>query len=159
MPFTPFHLGLGIGLGLPLRRYLHTPTFLLANIILDLEPLLALLFGLNYPLHGYMRTFLLGIPVGLALGYIAFLLEKFIHPLYRALLLEVSNGLKMKLKSFFVADALGTGFHVLLDAPLYNDIKPFYPVVTNPLYNPSLAPEIYGLCIFAGALGIIYFIN
>ncbi|MEM2375146.1 MAG: hydrolase [Candidatus Bathyarchaeia archaeon] len=116
-----------------------------------------MLLGLNYPLHGYMHTFLFGTLVGLALGYITFLLEKFLHPLYKVLLLEASNGLKMKLKSFLIAGALGTGFHVLLDTPLYSDIKPFYPAVVNPLYNPSLILEIYGLCIFAGVFGIIYY--
>lgn len=157
MPFTPFHLSLGIGLGLPLRRYFHTPTFLLANIILDLEPFLVLFFRLDYPLHGYVHTFLLGMPVGLALGYIAFLLERFLHSLYKALLLEASNGSKMRLKHFFVAGTLGTVLHLLLDAPLYSDIKPFYPAAVNPLYNPSLAPEIYGLCALTGFLGMIYY--
>jgi len=40
-------------------------------------------------------------------------------------------------RSFIVAGALGTGLHVLLDAPLYDDIKPLYPIATNPFYTPS----------------------
>jgi len=156
MPFTPFHLGPGLGLGLPLREYLHAPTFLLASIIVDVEPFLVLFLGLRYPLHGYLHTFLLATVVGLVLGYIMFLLERMLHPLYKIFLLERTNSLS--LKSFISAGLLGTGLHILLDAPLYPDITPFYPITTNPLYNPSLTPEIYSLCIWMGAFGITYYL-
>jgi len=157
MPFTPFHLGPSLGLGLPLRRYLHVPTFLLASIIVDVEPFLVLFLGLRYPLHGYLHTFLLAIPLGLALGYTMFFLEKFLQPLYKIFLLETHKSLR--LKSFVVAGSLGTGLHVLLDAPLYADITPFYPITTNPLYEPSLTLEIYSLCVWMGAFGIIYYLG
>ena len=67
MPFTPFHLGPALGLGLPLRRYMHVPTFIVASVILDVEPFLVLQFGLNYPLHGYLHTFLASLFVGFLL--------------------------------------------------------------------------------------------
>ena len=88
MPFTPFHLGPGLGLGLPLRKYLHAPTFLLASVIVDVEPFLVLVLGLRYPLHGYVHTFLVAISIGLVLGYAMFLLENFLQPLYKIFLLE-----------------------------------------------------------------------
>jgi membrane-bound metal-dependent hydrolase YbcI (DUF457 family) len=150
MPFTPFHLGPGLGLALPLRKYLHTPTFLLASVIVDMEPSLVLFLGLRYPLHGYPHTFLLAISIGLVLGYTMFLLEKFLQPLYKTFLLETDNSLN--LKSFVVAGGLGTGLHVLLDTPLYTDITPFYPITANPFYNLSLTPEIYSLCVWMGRL-------
>jgi len=157
MPFTPFHLGPGLGLGLPLRRLIHAPTFILASIIVDIEPFLVLLLGLRYPLHGYLHSFLLAVPVGLVLGYFMFLFERFLQPLYRFFLLEADRGLS--LKSFLCAGGLGTGLHVLLDSPLYTDITPFYPVATNPIYNPSLTPGIYSLCVWMGAFGIIYYVG
>ena len=157
MPFTPFHLGPGLGLGLPLRKYLHAPTFLLASVIVDVEPLLVLFLGLRYPLHGYLHTFLLAIPIGVVLGYTMFLLENFLKPLYKMFLLETGNN-GLSLKSYVVAGGLGTGLHVLLDTPLYADITPFYPVTTNPFYHPSLTLEIYSLCVWIGAFGIIYYL-
>jgi len=157
MPFTPFHLGPGLGLGLPLRKYLHAPTFLLASVIVDMEPFLVLFLGLTYPLHGYLHAFILAISVGLVLGYAMFLLEKFLQPLYKIFLLEAGNSLS--LKSFIVAGGLGTGLHVLLDTPLYTDITPFYPITANPFYDPSLTPEIYSLCVWMGAFGIIYYLG
>ena len=157
MPFTPFHLGPGLGFGLPFRKYIHAPTFILANVIVDLEPFLVLFFGLRYPLHGYLHTFLFAILMGLAFGCVMYLLERFLHPLYKMFLFEEANSLG--LRSFIVAGALGTGIHVLLDAPLYDDIKPFYPMTANPVYNPTLTPEIYSLCIWLGAFGIVYYLG
>jgi membrane-bound metal-dependent hydrolase YbcI (DUF457 family) len=157
MPFTPFHLGPGLGLGLPLRRYLHAPTLLLASVIVDVEPFLVLFLGLRYPLHGYLHTFLFAVPIGLVLGYAMFLLERLLQPLYRIFLLETGNGLS--LRSFVVAGGLGTGLHVLLDTPLYAEITPFYPITTNPFHMPSLTLEIYALCVWMGAFGIVYYLE
>jgi membrane-bound metal-dependent hydrolase YbcI (DUF457 family) len=156
MPFTPFHLGPAFGLGLPFRRYLHVPTFMLANVILDVEPFLVLVLGLRYPLHGYFHTFLLALFVGLGVGCIMFLLEKFLHGFFRGLLLE-PNG-KLSLNSFMAAGVLGTALHVLLDAPLYGEMQPFYPLTVNPLYAPSLSPTIYNICVWLGIIGVIYYL-
>ena len=88
MPFTPFHLGPALGFGLPLRRYIHLPTFIVANVVIDLEPFFVIVLGLmgKYPLHGYLHTFILTFPLGTALGYVMFLLEGFFQPIYKTLL-------------------------------------------------------------------------
>jgi membrane-bound metal-dependent hydrolase YbcI (DUF457 family) len=157
MPFTPFHLGPGLGFGLPLRKYLHAPTFILANVIVDVEPFSALFFNLDYPLHGYLHTFLFALPVGLAFGCVMRLLERYLNPLYKMFLFETTDSLG--LRSFVAAGVLGTGFHVMLDAPLYDDIRPFYPITANPLYNPSLTLEVYSLCVWTGIFGIAYYLG
>jgi len=36
----------------------------------------------------------------------------------------------LNLRSFFAMGALGTGLHLLMDTPLYEDIKLFYPIMT-----------------------------
>ena len=156
MPFTPFHFGPGLGLGLPFRKYVHAPTFILANVIVDVEPFLVLVYGLRYPLHGYLHTFALAFFAGLAVGCVMFLLERKLSSLFKLLLLEPSN--RLSLKSFVIAGFSGTMFHVLLDSPLYGDIRPFYPLKINPLYNPDLSSEIYGFCVWLGILGIIYYV-
>jgi membrane-bound metal-dependent hydrolase YbcI (DUF457 family) len=154
MPFTPFHLGPALGFGLPLRNYLHVPTFLVANILVDVEPFLVLLLRVDYPLHGYLHTFIVAFILGLALGYVMFHLERILRPLYKTLLLE-SNATR-KLKSFIVAGVLGTMLHVLLDSPLYDDIRPFYPLSANPLYHLASSSEVYGFCMWMGILGIAF---
>lgn len=157
MPFTPYHFGPALGLGLPLRKYMHSPTFILANVILDVEPFLVIFLGLNYPLHGYLHTFFLAFLAGLILGYAMFLLERFLHPFYKMFLLEPDD--KLNLKSFMLAGTLGTTLHVLLDSPLYTDIQPVYPLAINPLYNPAWSSEVYSFCVWMGILGIIYYVG
>jgi len=156
MPFTPFHLGPALGLGLPLRKYIHVPTFILANVIVDVEPFLVLFYGLRDPLHGYLHTFLLAFLAGLVIGYVMFIFERFLRPLYKLFLLEPDE--KLNLKSFLLAGALGTALHVLLDSPLYSDIRPFYPLTINPLLNPALTSEVSSFCVWMGVLGIIYYV-
>jgi hypothetical protein len=96
MPFTPFHLGPALDIGFPLRKWLHVPTFIVANVMLDVEPFMVLLYGLSYPLHGYLHTFLLSFFGGLLLGYAVFILERFVQPIYKVLLLESSSSLNLK---------------------------------------------------------------
>jgi len=157
MPFTVFHLGPALALGLLLRRYIHVPTFILANVLIDIEPLLVLVLDLNYSLHGYLHTLLFASMFGAVLGYTMYLLEKVFRPLYRALHLVPEN--PIKIKSFIVAGVSGSVLHVLLDSPLYHDIKPFYPIHNcNPLLNPNLTTIIYSICIFTGLIGVAYYI-
>jgi hypothetical protein len=155
MPFTPFHLGPAVCLGVPLRNYFHAPTFILANIIIDIEPLIVLTAGLNYPLHGYFHTFLAAVFVGIAFGLVMFFLEKHMHPLYSALQLE--QEVKSNKAKFVVAGILGTTLHVLFDSPLYSDIKPFYPLNANPLYGLVSSSEILLVCVWMGVLGVTFY--
>lgn len=157
MPFTPFHFGPGLAIGLPLRRYLHVPTFLAASVLVDIEPLLVLILGLNYPLHGYLHTFLFGISAGIVFGCVMFLFEGNLRPLYKAFLLETECSPSRV--SFLASGALGTGLHILLDTPLYSDIKPFFPVVTNPFYHPSIASEVYSLCVWMRIIGVAFYLG
>jgi len=82
-----------------------------------------------------------------------FLKDCYLH-FYKILLLEANN---LNLKPFPAMDALGTGLHFLIGAPLYEDIKPFYPIMTKTLYKPSLALDIYVICIWIGVFGIVYY--
>jgi hypothetical protein len=155
MPFTPFHLGPALGLGLPLRKYMHAPTFILANFAVDIEPFLVLFLNLHYPLHGYLHTFALAFFFGLAIGFVMFYVEKFLRPAYKVLLLEPSDTPKMP--AFLVAGAFGAILHVLFDSPMYTDIQPFFPLTVNHLYNSVSSPAIYLTCVWLGILGLLFY--
>jgi len=155
MPFTLFHLGPALAVGLPLRRWLHAPTFIVGNVILDVEPLAVMVFGLNYPLHGYLHTFLLATAIGLLLGVVMFSLEKPLQPLYRKIQLETNHPLR--LKSFLSAGVFGAALHVMLDAFLYSEMTPFFPWTINPLLNLMSSLEVYLLCFWLGIFGIAYY--
>jgi len=131
MPFTPLHLGPALALGYMLRRVLHWPTFIIANLLVDVEPLLVLtgLLG-DYPLHGYLHTLLASLLAGPLLGYAMSQVDRPLRDLYRGLALVGEEG--GGVRGYVSAGALGWALHVLLDAPLYSDIKPLYPSPINP---------------------------
>jgi hypothetical protein len=156
MPFTPFHLGSALCLGIPLRRYIHAPTFILSNVVLDIEPLLVLVFGLDYPLHGFFHTLVAAIGVGVALGFVMFYVEGRMHPFYKALLLE--GDMILGKRSYIMAGVMGTTLHVLFDSPLYLDIKPLYPLDANPFYGSLSSPEIHLLSFWMGILGLTFYL-
>jgi hypothetical protein len=45
------------------------------------------------------------------------------------------------------AGVSGWALHVLLDAPLYSDIRPLLPLTVNPFYNPNLDFTASSLCV------------
>ncbi len=131
MPFTPFHFGAHACVALPFNMSLNIIVFLLANVIIDIEPLLVIIFNFDYPLHGYAHTFLGAAILGAIWGLLTF---KFKKPLEKLLqILRLQSG--YNLKQYIVSGVLGAVLHVLFDAPLYSDIKPFYPFANNPFYG------------------------
>ena len=70
MPYTPFHFGPGLLFGLLLLSYIDFPTFMLANVIVDIEPILVLYFDFRYPLHGFFHSFLGGTVVAFLLSVV-----------------------------------------------------------------------------------------
>jgi hypothetical protein len=156
MPFTPFHFGPGLFFGIPLRKYIHVPTFIFANVLLDIEPLIVLITGINCPLHGYLHTFAAAIGVGALFGLGVFVIERSMRPIYVKLLLDPD--IKFSKLQFVTAGVLATLLHVLLDSPLYSDIKPFFPLSANPLYGAAYSIEIYLLSIWMGIFGIAFYI-
>ncbi len=117
-----------------------------------------LVFGLKYPLHGYLHTFLLAMAVGIALGLAMFILERFFQPVYKTLLLETNS--KPRLGAFVIAGVLGTMLHVLLDSPLYTDIQPLYPFTTaNPMLSAASSANVYTVSTWSGVLGITFYVG
>jgi membrane-bound metal-dependent hydrolase YbcI (DUF457 family) len=86
-----------------------------------------------------------------------FFLERPMHPLYKRLLLETEAPFKKS--QFIIAGILGAMLHVLFDAPLYWEIKPFYPLTVNPLYGSVSSLEIYLLSFWMGVIGIIFYLT
>ena len=143
MPFTPFHLGPALFFGLLLTRYLHFRTFLIANLIVDIEPFLVLLLGLNYPLHGFFHSFVGGS-----------LMAIFLTISMRKLDRERSSS-----KCIWSASLSGIYLHILFDSPLYTDIRPFYPYDYNPFYNNGVIAgfDIYLLCVLLFVAGVLIY--
>lgn len=142
MPFTPFHFGPHACVSLPLYRYVDIPIFIGANVAVDVEPLLVLSYNLNYPLHGYGHTLLIGGLVGLVFTTAAYPLRSYIGRLMAFLRLPYTpTYLKMALSAI-----VGAWLHILFDAILYLDIQPLYPLQSNPLYGVLSQNSVYLIC-------------
>jgi membrane-bound metal-dependent hydrolase YbcI (DUF457 family) len=158
MPFTLFHLGPALAVGLPLQRYLHAPTFIVGNLILDVEPLLVVMLGLRYPMHGMLHTVVLACTVGLLLGFTIFRLEGFMSMSYKKIKLETEKPLM--LRSFLLAGVFGAVLHVLFDALLYSEMEPFFPLAINPLLNLHVSmSSVYWFCVALGVLALVYYVG
>lgn len=156
MPFTPFHFGPAACVALPLRDKVDLPVFVLVNVAVDIEPLLVLLFGLNYPLHGYAHTLLGSAIVGLAFGALAYRFGAQLEHGMAGLHLQYRSGLRKALLS----GVAGAWMHVIMDAFLYDDLKLFYPFSGNPLLGLISMPKMYLACELALLPAIaLYFLN
>ncbi|MBC7126612.1 MAG: hydrolase [Candidatus Methanosuratincola petrocarbonis] len=150
MPFTPFHLGPGLLIGMLFLKYLDLPALLVACVILDVEPLLVILTGTDYPLHGFFHTFLGGSAAAVVLSFAMHKMSGYAGRIARAF--GISQAPTFRTVS--AASFLGIYLHILLDAPLYPDIKPFFPIGTNPLFFPQASGAIYASCAVAFLLGV-----
>ena len=155
MPFTPFHLGPALFFGLLLFRYIHFPTFIMANIIVDLEPFFILILGLDYPLHGFFHSFVGGSLIAIGLAFCLSKLNTYIQ--YPARTIKLSQDLS--LISILMASFFGIYLHILFDSTLYSDIKPFYPSDLNPFLNNGILSgiDVYILCIILFIMGFLLY--
>ena len=87
---------------------------------------------------------------------VMFVLEQNMRPIYVKLLLETD--VKFSKLQFVAAGVSGTLLHVLFDSLLYSDIKPFYPLSTNPLFCAVYSIEIYLLSAWLGIFKVASYV-
>jgi len=142
MPFTPFHFGPCACIALPIQRRMDLAIFLGVNVAIDIEPGIVMVCNLNYPLHGYAHTLLIGGIIGLGLAVAAYpfrwIIEKGMN---RCRLPYAPTFAKMVLSG-----VIGAWLHVLLDATLYPEMHPFFPFRGNPLFNTVPFLAVYAVC-------------
>jgi len=155
MPFTPFHFGPALFFGLLFFRKIHFPAFLMANIIVDMEPFLVLFSGLDYPLHGHLHSFSGGSIAAILLYLVMGRLDGNIRKFMAIFKLEQD----LPLKSIWLTSFSGIYLHIILDSFLYTDIKPFYPFVFNPFYAYFSMFQVYLFCILLFISGIGLYVD
>lgn len=155
MPFTPFHLGPALLIGLFLRDRIDLPTFLAASVIIDFRAAMVLFGVLERPLHGFFHTFAFSSVVGIGLAYFAYRSRNYSEIFLKTLKLEKTE----LFKKYVYAGIAGVWTHITLDSFLYTDIQPFFPFSYNPFLEAISVPSsaIYRVCILSMILGIVYY--
>jgi membrane-bound metal-dependent hydrolase YbcI (DUF457 family) len=158
MPFTPFHIGPALLLGLAFSQFFDLPALLIASVIPDLEPLYVMHFNISgYPLHGFFHSYL-------GASILALFVAAIFYPL-RGLFGKVMTFFriprKTSLKKILLTSFVGVYSHVFLDSFLYGEMMPFYPLQGNPFINILVHYQysiIYGFCSLSFLLGIIAYL-
>lgn len=126
MPLTPLHLAAG----LPARTHISLKAFVVVNILIDLEPVSVIFFGmdrLGYALHQGVHTF-----GGVTLMAVVTLLA--------------GLGCRGKWRPWLYGAFLGAYSHIFLDSLVHSDVEPFAPIMSgNPLFL-DIHAEVSILC-------------
>lgn len=158
MPLTPLHLGPGILLGFVFHKRWDIVALALGSVILDVECVYKILTG-DYLLHaGFFHTFAGAIIAGIILGLVLYPFKNKTYCFKHWLRIKQ----KLSFSMIMSGSIIGTVSHIFLDAFIYPEMKPFYPLTINPLYNHSTIIVtyilVYAFCIFCFiSAGHIYF--
>ena len=153
MPFTPFHFGPSLLIGLIFFPLLYLPAILFGSVIVDLEPLSFLLLGLPV-LHLFFHTFLGATISALILALFVYLLRGFLGEVMTAFQLpQITSPLNITFGAL-----LGAYSHILLDAFLYPEMQPFWPLLGNPFLGLVSSSSVYLFCILCFVLAIPVYI-
>ncbi|MDD3762973.1 MAG: hypothetical protein PHP86_06770 [Nevskiales bacterium] len=147
MPLTPLHLGPGAAFKGVAGRSFSFMVFGGAQVLMDIEPLMAMIRG--WPvLHGVSHTVAGALVVGLVAGAVGRPVSTWV--LERAKIPHFP----ITWRASFAGAFVGTCSHVMLDALMHADMRPWWPIgMTNPLLGAVSIDALHGLCMGAGVLG------
>ncbi len=158
MPFTPFHFGPGLLYSIFMKKKRNVALILLASVIIDVEPVYNIIsnryLGTNYPLHGFWHTFL-GATIAAIGLVIAWYLSEGLLMNYIGKKITVPRS---EIIISALVSLLGTWTHVTLDAFLYYEMNPFYPILGNPLLSKVDFVVVYLFCVVSFFLGMVVWI-
>lgn len=107
MPITPLHFGAALPFELALRDRFSTVAFVLANAVMDIQPVLALGFGVPVDVHGWTHSLPGASLIAVALTLLGGRLPR-----------------RAPYAAGFFAGALS---HVALDSLMHHDLSPLWP--------------------------------
>jgi hypothetical protein len=155
VPFTAFHLGPALLIGVLLFPFFDIAALLICSVIVDLEPFYVILFARELPLHGFFHTFIGGTIVGIIVTVILWVAKRLVQ--------EILMVFKIKQKSSFArilyTSLFSVNFHILLDSIFHSDMQPFYPVIFNPFYGLISQDIINQICTVCMILGLTIYVH
>lgn len=154
MPFTPYHFGPALLIGVLLFPFIDFTTIVIASVILDLEPLAVIFFNLPMPLHSFFHTYLGAIIVAIALSIGIYPFRKYLNKIVSFFGLRQESSFR----HIIPASIIGTYSHVLLDSFLYAEMNPFFPFLGNPFVGILALGFVYTLCLVLGIVGFFVYV-
>ena len=154
MPFTPYHFGPALLIGVLLFPFIDFTTIVVASVILDLEPLAVIFLNLPGPLHAFFHTYLGATIVAIALSVCIYPFRKYLNEFVSLFGLKQESSFRHILPAGFI----GTYSHVLLDSFLYVEINPFFPLLGNPFVGFLAFGFVYNLCLALGIIGFFVYL-
>lgn len=129
MPITPLHLGLALPFCLNKKTKVSLAVFIFSQILMDIQPIITILFNLNMEVHGITHTFLGAILIAI----------------FGTVIIKICNFqnmyLKISIKKVFLNMLFGTVSHIFLDSLMHADINLFYPFLEYKIF-PLIDIEI-----------------
>lgn len=149
MPFTPFHLGPGALLKAAGGRHVSFMVFGGAQVLMDIEPLVGMIQHRPI-LHGYTHT----LAGALLIGVLAALSGR---PISEFVLRRLAiQHVPITWRAAFAGALLGTLSHVVFDAFMHADMRPWWPLSdSNALLGTIPLGLLHVLCLGAGLLGAV----
>lgn len=154
MPFTPFHLGPALLIGLLLFSYVDFASIMISSVIVDVEPLSILVFRLQMPLHGFFHTYLGGTILAIFTAVAIYLLRGWLNKILARFRIQQNSSFRRILYT----SLFGVYFHIFLDSFLYGEMNPFYPLTGNPFLRAISSVAVYEFCTVSFIVGFILYI-
>jgi len=149
VPFTPFHLGPGVAFKAIGGRRFSFMVFGGSQVLMDIEPLIGILRD-SPVLHGYTHT----LAGAVLIGAVAALVGKPIGT-YVLERLRVPHS-PMTWLSAMSGAFVGTLSHVVMDAVMHGDMRPWWPLSSaNGLLHLASIERLHLICLALGAIGMI----
>jgi len=155
MPFTPYHLGPALLIALILYPLVDIPTFLIANIVLDLEPLTIILTNSELDLHGRFHSLTLGTVIGFILALLVITFRKY----GKKIKIETKLDHSSTIQKTIISSVSGIWIHVLLDSFIYTDLNLLYPLEFNPFQGLIQLSTIQKFCLISFPLSIMAYLT
>lgn len=132
---------------------LDIPAFIVASVILDIEPLMGLLGVLPWSPHGVFHSFTAGLLGALLVSGGTFTIRKYVGEIW----LPPAFAQKPTMRMTLASSVIGVWSHVVLDAFVHADVNLFYPVDWNPFLELLSRSTIINFSLISFPLAIIIY--
>jgi len=158
MPFTVLHMGPGLALKALAGRHFSLITFGVAQVAMDVEPLIRLVGG-SHVLHGPTHTYLAALVIAGIVAVVSppicrFVLRRWNQELGLHCLSWLTVSESVAPLPVIVGAFAGTIFHVFLDSLMHSDMSAIAPwSAANGLEGLVTAPSLHAFCVVSGLIG------